>query len=308
MSPEEAFSQWRADLSSRSSSDCQWSRLTEALGRLVLRNSQGVHGRVVLARLNDLDGIVSDLRAALCGSEPLEIGPWVCDEQPVKRGARSNQLWSHLKPEIAFLRGSKSDHFRNVDRQLLGQAIERYIRSPWFVNDLLEWMMVDALVYHDVVSFGETIKQDVKGLKDAIDAPEPGVKARRAALHAVAVCGELSAFVAGPVVIAALAPLFISSRIVLWVPPAALACVVIYANVAILRALRRKSGKKLISKSLAKWSAMSGAYRSLEGPLVSVGQVWDELKEAAARGAQWSVQTFALLEYARARGARTWKL
>jgi hypothetical protein len=305
MNPEVA--QWMVDLGNRSSSACHWSGLTEALGRLVTHNSQGVHGRVVLARLNELDGIVYDLRVALCGNDQ-EIGPRLGDEQQVKRKARSNLLWSHLKPEFAFSQGSKSDHFREVDQQLLGQAIERYMRSPWLANDVLEWMMVDALVYQDVVSFGETIKRDVKGLKETLHAPHASHRARRVALHAVGVCGELSAFVAGPVVVAALTPLFISSRLVLWIPPAALACVVIYANVAILRALRRKSRKKLISKSLAKWSAMSAAYRSLEGPLVSIGQVRHELKKAAARGANWSAQTFALLAYAEARGVRTWKL
>jgi hypothetical protein len=307
MNPEEAFAQWRVDLGTRTSPECHWSRLAEALGRLVLHNSHGVHGRVVLARLNDVDGIVSDLRVALAGYDE-ESGPRPRDERQIERRAAANLLWAHLKPEIAFLQGSDSDHYRAVDRHLLEQVIERYLRSQWLTNDVLEWMMADASVYHDVVSFGEAIKRNFEGLNEALHAPETGRSARRLAFRLAGVFGELSAFVAGPIVLAALAPHFVSGRHLLWILPAALACVATYAIVAVARALRRKRRKVLAGKSLAQWSAMAAAYRSLEGPLVSIGQVKHELKKAAARGANWTAQAFALLEYAEARGARTWKL
>jgi hypothetical protein len=301
MSPEEAFAQWRAYASPGSSAAaCQWSRLTEALGRLVLCNSRGLHGRVVLARLNDLDGIVSDLRAALdSGGE--EAAPR--EGEPLE--PRANLLWAHLKPEIAFLQGSLSDHFRHVDRPLLERTIERYMRSDWLANDVLEWMMADASVYHDVVSFGLSIKRTVKGLNEALHAAETGAKTGRVALQAV---GEFSAFVAAPIAIAAVAARHITDRFVLWVPPAALACVAVYAIVAIVRMTRRKRQKELIAESLAQWSAMSAAYRSLEGPVVSIARIEQLLGEAAARGAKWSRHIFALLDYAKARGVGEWKV
>src|SRR5262249_13175864 len=145
MSPEEVFEQWREDLGTRSGSPGQWSRLTEALGRLVLHNSHGVHGRVLLARLTDLDSIVSDLRDALCGDHP--VGPHRGDEAQREPRPRSKLLWAHLKPEIALAQGGNPDHFRPVDRSLLEQTIERYMRSAWLANDVLEWMMTDASVY-----------------------------------------------------------------------------------------------------------------------------------------------------------------
>jgi len=308
MTPEQVFEAWRSDFEDRSRSvACQWSQLTEALGTLVLHNSRGAHGRVVLARLNDLEAIVSDLRLALRGCEE-EVAPRLSQSERLRHQALSTTLWSHLKPEIAFQKGTKSDHFIHVDRDLINQTIERYMRSPWLANDVLEWMMVNASVYHKVVSFGESIKANVKGVSEALRAVDIGGRVRRMALRTAGVFGELSAFVVAPIAAAVLAPNYITDRVVLWIPPVAIGCLTVYTAVRMTLLFRRRHEKQRIGKAMAQWSAMCMAYRSLERPVASLARVTEELRRAAARGAIWSQSTFALLKFATARGIQAWNV
>jgi hypothetical protein len=305
MSAEEVFAQWSADFRARSPWEDDWFRLAISVGKRVVHNSQAATGRVVLDRLNDLDWVVSDLRIALRGQDA-KVGLHPCSELPLDQGEAATSPWLHLKPEVALVQGSHSDHFRKVDGLLLGQVAERYMRSPWLASDVLEWIMVDAFVYRDVVSFGENLKQNVKGLKEAVQVSGLRASPRRIARRAVGVFGELSAFVGGPIVAAALAPIYISGPIAPWILPVAIACVVIYVNVAMLRALRRGTSKKLISKCLGKWSAMSAAYRFLEPRVVSIARVQKALANAATRDVSWDGHVAALLDYANKRGVQTW--
>jgi hypothetical protein len=68
-------------------------------------------------------------------------------------------IWRRGNPVATFQEGLKSPSRRIVDRDGLGEVTLRYLRTSYLRSDLLEWIIVDAFVLHEIQEFGETIKQ-----------------------------------------------------------------------------------------------------------------------------------------------------
>jgi hypothetical protein len=46
-----------------------------------------------------------------------------------------------------------------VDKDGLSDVARNYLQAPYLKSDLLEWIIVDAFVLHEIQEFGETVKQ-----------------------------------------------------------------------------------------------------------------------------------------------------
>jgi len=80
-------------------------------------------------------------------------------KEPAEYENASRRIWWHREPHRVMIDGTDSDQYIQVEKSSLVYVIGRYLQRPWMQNDLLEWMMVDALVYHEIVEYGEAIKQ-----------------------------------------------------------------------------------------------------------------------------------------------------
>lgn len=310
MTPQDAFDWWRADFDLRShrSGASQWSGLTQALAELVLHNSRGVHGRVVLARLNDLEDIVSDLRQALHGHDH-ELAGHERDNQRLELHAVPASLRMHLSPENAFQTYVNANHVGRIDRDLLDQIVARYLQRPWLANDVLEWMMVDAAVHDEIVSFGESIERDIGKLIGMGRRRRGGRSINRLGMKLVKYSIiEILALMSAPIAMAVPVGTYASRSGSSWILLVALIWLLVYTSLVVLRVRQQRRQRQVISKATALWSAMLLAYNLLNPPVVVLSRVKDVLKMTAAKGAAWRKSTYALLEFAEARGAEAWRL
>lgn len=76
-----------------------------------------------------------------------------------------HEIWVHGNIQQAFYQGFESEHSKKIDREWLTEIAIKYLHRPWVENELLEWILVDSLMFGELVGVGESIKQySPKGL------------------------------------------------------------------------------------------------------------------------------------------------
>lgn len=132
---------------------------------LLLRKAVNVACKSVEKNLIDHDDFYGELRGALCAVKG------ICDAlnpEPDKGAikevfdaweANRHKLWWHGNPELAFEEGFQSSNVRFINQEALALYAIDYLKLSWFIDEELEWMMVDALVFNEVCRFGEALKE-----------------------------------------------------------------------------------------------------------------------------------------------------
>ena len=87
-------------------------------------------------------------------------------EELAKQKKIRSQIWFHRDPHRAFTEGWESSEYVSMDRENLREAATKLLTHPWFRCQFLEWAIVDALVYDEIVQFGDAIKERAPGPKN----------------------------------------------------------------------------------------------------------------------------------------------
>jgi hypothetical protein len=75
-------------------------------------------------------------------------------------------VWRRGEPKFAFEAGFKSSFHVTVDTIELAAAAARYLQRPWMQSNFLEWIFLDAFIFHEIVQFGDAVKQKMPGKRD----------------------------------------------------------------------------------------------------------------------------------------------
>lgn len=130
-------------------SNWQYTRLVKDITVRILSYSR-THGEseeAFSARVRDALSLVDDLQHGLHADTQV-AGIWSHDYKD------HNLLSSTIKE------GRQSSHRKEVDRTAVRDVALRYLQRPWMENHLLEWMIVDSLLYAEIVAFAEEIVFD----------------------------------------------------------------------------------------------------------------------------------------------------
>lgn len=117
-------------------------------------------------RRDDYD-IEMEIRSALQTIQSIQdaLNPKPRREEPEsvqkKYESRLNALWWHHNVDAAFDGGTASPEMDYIEQNELSYAIRDYLKIPWLHDPILEFMMVDALVYAEVNGLGESIKEKI---------------------------------------------------------------------------------------------------------------------------------------------------
>jgi hypothetical protein len=137
-----------------------YSRLLHDFLNLSLRESARLEEDESRARVRAYDAfeLASDLRSAV-NRDANESKPDAQASEKEKQEWRSEQgrLWSHRDPEPA-LYPDYGKEIARVDTAGIGDIAARYMQRPWLQHGLFEWMMLDALLYAEIVEFAFTWK------------------------------------------------------------------------------------------------------------------------------------------------------
>ena len=110
--------------------------------------------------LVDAFGVVDSAKRALrrLGED---YDAWDKKKKEQKIEKEDHVIWYHGDVEEAFRKGYESELAKEVDRDLMTDTTIEYLARPWMENELLEWIMVDSLIFHEIIEFGERIKATV---------------------------------------------------------------------------------------------------------------------------------------------------
>lgn len=79
------------------------------------------------------------------------------DEVKQNAAEEAHFIWEHGDPELAYEKGFESESYQRVRPEILKHVVD-YLQRPWMQIDILDWILVDAMVYANIVGFGEDIK------------------------------------------------------------------------------------------------------------------------------------------------------
>jgi len=82
-------------------------------------------------------------------------------EQKLDWEKSRRQLWWHRDEQIAFREGRTSLHGHNINKELLLDAVEKYLKRPWMQDRYLDWLLCDALVFCETYGVACLLKEEV---------------------------------------------------------------------------------------------------------------------------------------------------
>jgi len=68
-------------------------------------------------------------------------------------------FWRHRQARVVLERGYTNPEFIRLDPTELVAAAEFYLNLPWLRHPLVDWVLVDAMMANELISFGEEIKK-----------------------------------------------------------------------------------------------------------------------------------------------------
>ena len=74
----------------------------------------------------------------------------------------AHHIWLHGDVVTAFAEGYESAASVHLaDKEGLVEDAIRYLQRPWMQDDYLEWVMIDAIMFEEVLTFGEYVKEKI---------------------------------------------------------------------------------------------------------------------------------------------------
>ena len=116
-------------------------------------------------RLADAIDVVQSIQSAINEAPIPEIPAEQNNgkQKEIEHSHSEETIWKHGNLQAAYQGGWESVHHKNIDKVALEHEAVRYLQRPWMWNDQLEWVMIDALMFCEVIEFGEYIKQNDPG-------------------------------------------------------------------------------------------------------------------------------------------------
>lgn len=216
-------------------------------------------------------------------------------------------LWRHRNVALVFLSGVDQTDYFQIDKDSLAACADRYLAVRWLRHPRLDWLLVDAMMAQEIVSFGEQMKSQIwvnASLYDlsASDAYErtkgnlSALEAIRTKSRAKVILLKLWWFTVAPILLViVLIYSNVSGAVVtgLWWALAiyGIGYLLNLASMPLLYGYRRwlSRGKvrnpRVFVARLHK--AMSASYEMLDTQAISPKAVQESLAESAALGAAW---------------------
>jgi hypothetical protein len=269
------------------------------------------------ARLRDAFRLLTSVRAATNEyTRPKWSRPGVGEAVTYRADPeQAHTIWGHGDVQAALEEGYASDHARKVDVTALQAEARRYLLRPWMENELLEWIIVDALMFATLTASGEDLKMrsgplNIWGVNKLYFSATGNVtrmfwKRIRADLEKFVV--TVAIFVAAPL----FAGLYSWRRghtdaVVLAGSTYAGLLVLYFAYTAFRSIVTRKRRAALETHSEL-LTSMWSAYQMMNGEVISPAAVRELLLDTARRGASWPGAIFAVLDHAIRRNPALWR-
>ena len=264
--------------------------------------------------------LLDSLRFALNPTEAQESFDEFADErtdavEEWQRRKEQGRVWEHGRPDWVFEEGYESDQFRNIDQKAVAETYVRYLRARWLENSAIEWIFLDALIFAEIVAYGEEVKKQLPGKGGALAALFAYEAARgnvykmflqQTKWYLVKLSLKILFFFGVPALAGYYA--YTSGYEVEAIVGGLgyLALVILYWLYKTIRGWFIKPKKTPAEESLERYRTMLGVYFSLKGPVVSPNLVKQEIMKAYEKGAGWDGAVYSLLDRAIARDPTTW--
>ncbi len=296
----------------------QFNEIAKQVGRRIAEysKSRGENSDQFEDRLQDAFDVLTSIRYA---TNEQARDSWLEDDESKERMAEREKakhtIWFHGDALFAFQQGYESEYARKVEVEPLQQEARKYLLRPWMENEQLEWIIVDALAFSTVTSFGEELKQYTPGPVSFLGL-NMGYFSAKGDVHKmlwkqieyglIKFVVKVATFLGAPI---ALGWYFFNRGR----EGGVLIAGTIYAALLMLyvvyRALRRMFGKKsetIVEKYQDVLNDMFLTYDMLKGEVISPTAVRAQLLDTARRGAVWPGAMFSILDHAIRRNPAVW--
>ena len=269
-------------------------------------------------RLYDAVEIVDDLRHAISGQNQPEVEEEVEDkdleEKQIKK--QDHDVWFHGNIQGAFYQGFESEHSKKVDKDWLTEQAIKYLHRPWMENELLEWILVDSLMFGEVTGFGEGIKQysseDRFNLNQNYYSAKGNIEKMKKKIlkeNFENLGAKFVVFFIFPLLIAFFSYHIFSKDWAVLGSVAYFSLLIFFFFIrGAFRLLTRKgkNQEKAINKSMELFDSMSGAYDILKDGTISPKYLREKLYETSQLGAVWPSAVFMIVDHAVKRNPAIW--
>lgn len=157
----------------------QFNTLLNELGDRVLAYSRArdESAEALRARLGDAHDVLSRIKFALTPQldeqDRNRRYAEMSDEQWEREiQVRKHQIWRRRDPEQVMRMGFESTDHVEINREELSHGIAQYLERPWLQNTQIEWLLIDALIFSEIVAFGEKIKEGLTEKRDFLGINE----------------------------------------------------------------------------------------------------------------------------------------
>ncbi len=221
------------------------------------------------------------------------------------------QLWWHRDEQIAFIEGRTSRHGHHISKELLLNAVGKYLKRPWMQDRILDWLLCDALVFFETYGVACLLKEEAlkANLGDSFESiftvaawngSWSEIELRNAKLRLRKLRNVLLLYVGVPLAVYAGLRFFNETQLANLVGVLASAGLVLAFILDKVLAQFFPYRYQRVSVQVLEdlWSQMSTAYASLIRFPLNPGLIKATLLAATPKGAVWDGAVFALLERA----------
>ena len=271
-------------------------------------------------RLSDAYDVITSIRYAT--NEDIHIRSRLSAEQQARRDKREyrwgeHTIWYHGDLQLAFQKDYQSEYARKVEVDILQGEAVKYLLRPWMENQQLEWIIVDALTFATVTSFGEELKQHARGagflgLNFAYFSTKGNITKmmwKRSQHRLTVQLAKAAIFFGMPI---AVGWYFFNKGYQEWMIVGGVAYGALLTIVLLYKILRRlfpgepKSQFDKYGDYLDLLGEMWVTYDLLQGTVVSPTLLRERLLDAANKGAVWPGAIFSILDHVIQRNPAVW--
>lgn len=269
-------------------------------------------------RIEDAYDLLCNVRSALSPTDWYALKD--ADEEEKKaEDARRQIVWYRKDPQRAMAEGYDSAHLVKYDPAELHEHVATYLERPWLGRTMLEWALVDAMMYREISQYADALKRDfLPGKRDIIGRSE-AYEAARGELAKMSkailkqqlekAAWKLGLLVVGPPALALYLLMEASYQelgsglgvawfflFAAWV--AYRVCRFLYHKVT-----KREDPRE---KAWRLWNGMAGVYKLTEGPVINPVHLRDALLRTRDQGAVWDGPLYAMVDRIVARDPSAW--
>jgi hypothetical protein len=291
----------------------------------------GLGSEALITELCQASDLISFIRGTVNAnyfSESMELTKRIENSPPdpkvlAARTELEGHVWKHHDPIRAFEEGFTSSESVSINSDELEEYIKEYVTHKWLRSTFLEWVFIDALVYGEIIAFGDAIKVTAPGPSDFLGNKAYFTsKGKLKAILEAELYNKL-AWSAGKLFIPPLLAfgcfylasltnttgLLIAGFIIggPWLLIVSLKLV--RSVLSYILSLFGKKPDNIITPfeaNIRLWSKMKDVYLLLKGDILNPQLIRDELIKTKTEGAVWKNSIYALIGIIIARNPETW--